>query len=114
MKRMLSIVDSKPEQSKKQVTAKSALSPYIEQIKKEKINEETERKSKVNVLSERVIEKMYAEDKIDSITVDIPLLIRLLEYAKEDAKTDMDLHKVAENLTKLSKKIPTLTMKHYN
>jgi hypothetical protein len=38
----------------------------------------------------------------DEITVDVPLLIRLLEYAREDAKTDMDLHNVAENLIKLS------------
>jgi hypothetical protein len=38
----------------------------------------------------------------DEITVDVPLLIRLLEYAKEDAKTDMDLHNVAERLIKLS------------
>jgi hypothetical protein len=31
----------------------------------------------------------------DIIKLDIPLLIRLLEYAREDAKTDMDLHNVA-------------------
>jgi hypothetical protein len=29
----------------------------------------------------------------DTITVDVPLFIRLLEYAREDAKTDMDLHR---------------------
>ena len=28
----------------------------------------------------------------DIISVDVPLFIRLLEYAREDAKTDMDLH----------------------
>jgi len=38
----------------------------------------------------------------DEITMDVPLLIRLLEYAREDAKTDMDLHNVAEQLIKLS------------
>jgi len=27
----------------------------------------------------------------DKITVDVPLFIRLLEYAREDAKTDIDL-----------------------
>lgn len=32
----------------------------------------------------------------DKITVDVPLFIRLLEYAREDAQTDMDLHNVAE------------------
>lgn len=39
-----------------------------------------------------------SENKPDVIHVNVPLFIRLLEYAKEDAKTDMDLHFVAENL----------------
>jgi hypothetical protein len=51
---------------------------------------------------------------IDSISVDIPLLIRLLEYAREDAKTDMDLHNVAERLTALSQNGRTLNMDDYN
>jgi hypothetical protein len=34
----------------------------------------------------------------DIIKVDVPLFIRLLEYAREDAQTDMDLHDVAENI----------------
>lgn len=41
-------------------------------------------------------------------------IIRLLEYAKEDAKTDMDLHKVAENAVKLSSESKTLKMVDYN
>jgi hypothetical protein len=48
---------------------------------------------------------------MDTITVDIPLLIRLLEYAKEDAQTDMDLHKVAEKCLKHKKRI--LSMNDY-
>ncbi len=32
----------------------------------------------------------------DKLTLDVPLFIRLLEYAKEDAKTDMDLHTATE------------------
>jgi hypothetical protein len=34
----------------------------------------------------------------DIITVDVPLFIRLLEYAREDAQTDMDLHDVTDNI----------------
>ena len=49
----------------------------------------------------------------DKITVDVPLFIRLLEYAREDAKTDMDLHNVAENAIKLSETGKTLTMAQY-
>ena len=50
----------------------------------------------------------------DKITVDVPLFIRLLEYAREDAKTDMDLHNVAENAIKLSETGKTLTMVQYD
>ena len=50
----------------------------------------------------------------DAITVDVPLLIRLLEYAREDAKTDMDLHDLAENAIKLSEEGRTLTMNDYD
>ena len=53
-------------------------------------------------------------DNIDKITLDVPLFIRLLEYAKEDAKTDMDLHSVTENIIKLSKNNECLLMKNYN
>ena len=51
-------------------------------------------------------------DRVDTVSFDIPLLIRMLEYAREDAKTDMDLHKVVEKLIKIRKK-GTLTMKDY-
>jgi hypothetical protein len=50
----------------------------------------------------------------DKITLDIPLFIRLLEYAREDAKTDMDLHNVAEKAIELSSTGNTLTMTDYD
>ena len=50
----------------------------------------------------------------DKITVDVPLFIRLLEYAREDAKTDVDLHNVAEKAVMLSENGATLTMANYN
>jgi hypothetical protein len=50
----------------------------------------------------------------DTITVDVPLFIRLLEYAREDAKTDMDLHDVADNIISLSSTGKTLTMDDYD
>lgn len=58
------------------------------------------------------------EDKeknpMDVIKMDIPLLIRLLEYAKEDAQTDMDLHAVAENLITLSQNDRVLNITDYD
>mgnify|MGYP001129260288 CR=1 FL=1 len=50
----------------------------------------------------------------DKICVDVPLFIRLLEYAREDAKTDMDLHNVAENIIELSRGGETLGMQEYS
>ena len=50
----------------------------------------------------------------DKVTVDIPLLIRIMEYAREDAGSDMDLHDVAENLIRLSASGKTLGMSDYD
>lgn len=50
----------------------------------------------------------------DKVTVDIPLFIRLLEYAREDAKTDMDLHNVTEKAISASETGKTLTMADYD
>jgi hypothetical protein len=50
----------------------------------------------------------------DTITLDVPLFIRLLEYAREDAQTDMDLHNVAENAIGLALSGKTLTMDDYS
>ena len=49
----------------------------------------------------------------DIIKLDVPLFIRLLEYAREDAKDDMDLHRVAENVIELAKYGETLGMIDY-
>lgn len=58
--------------------------------------------------------ELEEENAVDKVTMDIPLLIRIMEYSKEDAKSDMDLHKVAENLVEYSKSGKTLTMACYN
>jgi hypothetical protein len=62
------------------------------------------------LLKEAVVEQNPA----DKATMDIPLLIRLMEYAREDANTDMDLHRATENIIKLSTSGKTLTMSDYN
>jgi hypothetical protein len=50
----------------------------------------------------------------DTITVDVPLFIRLLEFAREDSKSDLDLHVITENAVALSQGGHTLTMDNYN
>ncbi len=54
-----------------------------------------------------------AVDAKDTVTMDIPLLIRVLEFIREDVKTDMDLHRVVENLIELRTE-GVLTMDHYD
>lgn len=51
---------------------------------------------------------------LGEIELDTALFIRMLEYAKEEAKTDMDLHKVTEKIQLLYAKHGMLTMAHYN
>ena len=52
-------------------------------------------------------------DSIDTITMDIPLFLRALEYAKEDARTDMDLHDFTTNAIALNKEKGALDMNDY-
>jgi len=66
---------------------------------------------KVKKLKNHTTTKMNPKD---TITVDVPLFIRLLEYAREDANTDMDLHDLAENIIGLSEDGEVLTMNDYN
>jgi hypothetical protein len=52
-------------------------------------------------------------DESNAIKVTVPLMIRLLEYAKEDAGTDVVLHEITENLIDLSEDGDVLNMKNY-
>jgi hypothetical protein len=49
----------------------------------------------------------------DVVTMDVPLLLRIMEYSREDAKTDIDLHRIADNLVKLSSTGRTLDISNY-
>ncbi len=65
------------------------------------------------IIREEVRSTAENRDTVDRITLNIPLFLRLLEYAKEDAKTDLDLHDVTENATRLGVNGKVLTMKDY-
>ena len=52
-------------------------------------------------------------DAKDTVTMDIPFLIRVLELAREDVKDDADLHRVVEKLIEIRNK-GTLTMDDYD
>jgi hypothetical protein len=57
---------------------------------------------------------MMDDNQPDSVSMDIPLLIRLLEYAREEAQSDVDIHQVTEKLIGLSTEGRTLSMDDYN
>jgi hypothetical protein len=62
------------------------------------------------------VEDYEVPEGIDIILVDVPLMIRLLEYAREEATSDVDLHKVATRLITKSNKWKSwkpLTMQDY-
>jgi len=60
------------------------------------------------------ISEAKEEDPVDTITMDIPLFLRMLEYAKEDAAEDMDLHDVTEKANTLGKERGILQMEDYD
>jgi hypothetical protein len=53
------------------------------------------------------------ENPIDAITMDVPLFIRMLEFAREDASTDMDLHDLADKAIAMSTEGEMLSMDNY-
>lgn len=121
---MITTQYSKP--LEKKTKPPSIISKYINTINEE-IQQAAQLKSNnARQVAIRIADKMLGEsmpvssidntgeDKVDTVTVDIPLLIRLLEYAREDAKTDMDLHNVSEKLIELSKEHSPLTMEYYD
>jgi hypothetical protein len=60
------------------------------------------------------LSEVKEEDKIDIVTMDVPLFIRALEYAKEDAQEDMDLHDLAEKAIAATKEQGVLSMGDYD
>jgi ferritin len=49
---------------------------------------------------------------MDTIKINVPAFIRLIELAREEVKNDADLHDLAEIVTKISQE-EVVTMDHY-
>jgi hypothetical protein len=54
-----------------------------------------------------------SQDSVDTITLDIPLLTRILEVAREDIKSDADLHMLLTKIIELKNR-GVLTMQDYD
>jgi hypothetical protein len=66
-----------------------------------------------NASYESPMNEAKKEDAVDTITMDIPLFLRMLEYSREDASQDMDLHDVTEKSNLLGKERGILSMEDY-
>jgi len=108
--------------------------PRVNELKEPKDNDESDHDTYLQNLTRKKVRKEYekslpkghtslakkynleeVENPKDKVTLDIPLLIRLLEYAREDAKTDMDLHDLTEKMVSMgSEGGKTLSMSDYD
>jgi hypothetical protein len=84
----------------------------IHKMKKDgKSSEEIAKELKLNpglvkkILGEETIKEA---NEIDFVKIDIPLFIRLLEFAREDANSDLDLHYLTTNLLKMKDKVASM------
>lgn len=53
-------------------------------------------------------------DAVDVVKLDIPLMLRLLEWSREEANKDADLHVLTENMVNMMKTTEFLTMSEYD
>jgi len=74
----------------------------------------TEEESDIEAPTKMVPVSPEVEDEVDTITMDVPLFIRALEYSREDAKNDLDIHDIAQNAVSLSKDYGVLNMDNYS
>jgi hypothetical protein len=85
---------------------------YAEILKKDIADARAELDKRIK--SKKGTNEAQQEDPTDIIAMDVPLFIRILEYAREDAETDMDLHNVAERAIEAVKLRGLLSMEDYN
>jgi hypothetical protein len=68
---------------------------------------------KVQEFFSKPLPEQSQEDPTDIIAMDVPLFLRMLEYAREDAEQDIDLHKVTERAIEAVKLRGLLSMEDY-
>ncbi len=85
---------------------------FIKSLTKKVVTESISYEDALLARLEKEADRAANVDKIDTVTMDVPLLIRVFELVREDVKTDMDLHNLVERLLSL-KDNGTLTMTDY-
>jgi len=85
---------------------------FLAQMTKDQMDHDEETLRRERGLEEADVD--VSKDIPDIIAVDVPLFIRLLEFAREDAGDDMDLHEVAERAIEAVKARGVLSMDDYD
>ena len=98
---------------KKPNRKKASTATEMEEVKA-KDNKAKNQMEKPKVVKESVDLEEKRKNPTDYVIMDVPMFIRMLEFAREDATSDMDLHDVAEKLIKLSAQGKPVTMKSYD
>jgi hypothetical protein len=94
---------------------KPIIEQYMQQVQADHDRTRSSTRSRATQLAERVVNRLriVESDEVDTVTLDIPLLIRLFEYSKEEASSDAQLHTLAERIIELGKEHGTLSMQQY-
>jgi len=76
------------------------------------------KKFDIEIKDEAALEELYAsieklKESSDTVQMSVPLFIRFLEYSREDAKSDEDLHFTTERLIKACEGGKVATMDEY-
>ena len=94
--------------------AYAAAKNYFNEYYSEHLNDEGKKSLRAQMFETESSMEDKKENPIDIISVDVPLFIRMLEFAREDASTDIDLHDLAQKAIKMSSEGEPLTMMHYD
>jgi hypothetical protein len=82
-------------------------------LRKAKVAENMKDLKKVQEFFSKPLPEQTQEDPKDIIAMDVPLFIRMLEWAREDAQTDMELHDATERAIEAVKLRGLLSMEDY-
>ena len=85
---------------------------FLKSLTKKPIAESVSYEDALLARLEKEADRAANIDTVDTVTMDVPLLIRVFELVREDVKTDMDLHNLVERLLSIKDK-GTLTMADY-
>lgn len=85
------------------------------EVEGEDIEENSEMGSTFTLNTDKVGYEEDQEESSDTVVLDIPLFVRVLEYVREDVKDDIKIHTITQQAIRIGQRgSKTLTMNDYN